>query len=428
MSARLTRAARALGAVALGAALALGFPAGPALADAVDDAIEVLQDDSLYIDPAAEISLDEDRVLDAIGDQQLLIAVLDDSTGAAFDSATRIGLSRPENTVAVVVDGELAAGSDVVCAGVADEIAGDAVQANLDDLQGSGDVTGLLVDFAGRMESAPGLDDCPDASDGSGWLWFAGIGVAGLAGIGGYVVYRNRKKAERFEGLRASILSLYDRLAADVSNLDPGDDPVTRQAVVDAAERYTSTGALLEQADTEGEYDAARLAAIEGLFAARTARQRLGLDLGPPLPDLDPPEGEQLVEDRTVTVGEETYQGHPQYTPGAPHYYPGGRGVPGGWYPSRFWEGVLLGQVFGRGSRGGDGGGGGFGGFGGSDRWADDRPGAGMPRSDYRDSAKGGGDWGRRARGGDWGGTRRAPRRNSWGGGRRGGRRGRNSW
>lgn len=394
----------------------------------MDDAIEALQDDSLYVDPAAEITVDEDRVRAAIGDQQLLLAVLDDSTGDAFDSATRIGVSRENNTVAVVVDGELAAGSDIVCAGVADEIAGDAVQDNLEDLQSSGDVTGLLVDFAGRMESAPGLEDCPDASDGNGWLWFAGIGVAGLAGIGGYVVYRNRKKAERFEGLRASIISLYDRLAADVSNLDPGADPVTRQAVADAAERYTSTGAQLEQADTDGEYDAARRAVIEGLIAARTARERLGLDLGPPLPDLDRPEGEQLTEDREVTVGEETHQGYPRYTPGAPHYYPGGRGVPGGWYRTRFWEGVLLGQVLGRRSGRGYGGGFGPGSGAGADRWADDRPGAGMPSRDYRSNAQGGGDWGRRARGGDWGGTRRTPRRNSWGGGRRGGSRGRNRW
>lgn len=426
MSARVNAVLRAVAAIALGIALALGSPAGSALADTVDDAIEALADDSLYVDPAAEISVDEDRVRDAIGGQQLLIAVLDDSTGDPFDSATRIGVSRRDNTVAVVVDGELAAGSDIVCAGVADEIAGDAVDANIDELQPGGDVTDLLVDFAGRMESAPGLEDCPDASDGNGWLWFAGIGVAGLAGIGGFVVYRNRKRAERFEGLRAGIISMYDRLAADVSNLDPGEDPVTRQAVADAAERYTSTGALLEQADTDGEYDAARRAALEGLIAARTARERLGLDLGPPLPDLDPPEGEQLTEDRAVTVGEDTYQGHPRYTPGAPHYYPGGRGVPGGWYPSRFWEGVLLGQVFGRGSGGY--GRGSRGGFGGTDRWSDDRPGAAMPRSDYRSSAQGGGDWGRRARGGDWGGTRRSPRRNSWGGGRRGGRSGRNRW
>lgn len=412
MPTRVTRAIRALAAVALGAGLTVWGPAGPAAADTIDDAIAALGSDSLYVDPAADLTLDEDAVRAAIGDQQLLIAVLDDTTGDPFASATRIGVARPESTVAVVVQGEMAAGSDVVCAGLSDTIAGDAVQANVSTLE-TGDVTALLIDFAGRMESAPGLGDCEDASDSNGWIWFVGIGVAGLAGIGGYVVYRNRKQEARFEGLRAEIISLYDRLAADVSTLDPGADPVTRQAMADASERYTSTGAQLEQADTDGEYEAARRTAIEGLIAARTARQRLGLDLGPPLPDLDAPEGEQLAEERAVTVGEQTYQGHPTYTPGAPHYYRGGRGIPGGWYPSRFWEGMLLGQVLGRGSRGGWRGGG----YG--------QPGA-APSSPRRSSARGGGDWGSRARGGDWGGGRRsAPRRNTWGGGRRGGR---NKW
>lgn len=406
---------------ALAAALVLGLPAQPAFADAVEDAIAALDSDSVYVDPAADEPIDEDRVRDAIGDQPLLIAVLDETSGDAFDSANRIGLALPGNTVAVVADGELRAGSDIVCAGVSDELAADAVDTNIDQLQANGEVTQLLVDFAASMESAPGLDDCEDSSSSSGWIWFAGIGVAGLAGIGGYVVYRKRKQEREFEGLRAQIISLYDRLAADVSNLDPGEDPVTRQAVADASERYTSTGAQLSQADTVGEYAAARRTVIEGLIAARTARVRLGLDPGPDLPPVEEPVEEQLTESRPVSVGEETHQGYPHYTPGAPNYYRGGRGIPGGWYPSRFWEGMLLGQVLSRGS--------------GSRYGSDyDRPGAAAPRwgrsrSSRPSGSSGGGDWGSGARGGDWGGgAKRSVRRNSWGGGRGGGRRGRNSW
>lgn len=405
--------------VALGAALVLGLPAQPAFADAVEDAITTLADDPLYVDPAAVAPIDADRVRDAIGDQPLLIAVLDDATGDAFDSANRIGLALPGNTVAVVADGELRAGSDIVCAGVSDDIAADAVEANLAQLQSDGDVTQLLLDFARAMDSAPGLNDCPEDSGSSGWIWFAGIGVAGLAGFGGYVVYRKRKQEREFEGLRAQIISLYDRLAADVSNLDPGEDPVTRQAVADASERYTSTGAQLSHADTVGEYAAARRTVIEGLIAARTARVRLGLDPGPELPPVEEPVEEQLTDPRPVTVGEETHQGYPHYTPGAPNYYRGGRGIPGGWYPNRFWEGMLLGQVLSRGS--------------GSRYGSDyDRPGAAAPRwgrsrSSRPSRSSGGGDWG--GGGGDWGGgPRRGVRRNSWGGGRGGGRRGRNSW
>ncbi len=419
------------------------LPIGPAVADAVDDAIDALQSDSLYVDPAADTPIDEDRVRDAIGDQPLIIAVLPDDSGDALDSATRIGLALDGNTVAVVADRDIRAGSDIVCSGFADDAAGAAVDDNIGQLQADGDVTAMLVNFAERMASAPGLDECEpvggggdgnnNGSDGgsgsssSGWLWFAGIGLAGigLAGFGAYVVYRRRKQDREFEGLRAEIMSHYNRLAADVSNLSPGDDPVTVQAVADASERYTSTGALLDHADTRGEYAAARRTVLEGLIAARTARERLGLDPGPDIPPVEEPLGEQLAETRQVTVGEETHEGFPQYTPGAPYYYRGGGGVPGGWYRSRFWEGALIGSMLSRRTRGGI-------------LYHDDRPGAAMPRS------RGGsfgrrtrGDWGGSVAGGDWGGgaRRSGGRRNSWGGGRRsswgggrGGRRGGNRW
>lgn len=413
---------RLLALAGLTAVFVLTLPIGPAVADPIDDAIDALQSDSLYVDPGADTPIDEDRVRDAIGDQPLLVAILPDDSGDAFDAATRIGVALPDNTVAVVANRDLAAGSDIVCAGFSDDAAGAAVDDNRSQLEADGDVTELLVDFAERMESAPGLNDCPAdgaETDGNGWLWFAGIGVAGLAGIGGYVVYRRRKRSQEFEGLRAEILSYYNRLAADVSGLSPGDDPVTVQAVADASERYTSTGALLDEADTLGEYAAARRTVLEGLIAARTARQRLGLDPGSEIPPAEEPEGEQLAETRQVTVGEETHEGFPRYTPGAPYYYRGGGGVPGGWYRTRFWEGALIGSVL-------------SGRTGGGIRYDDDRPGAAAPR--WRNSSggsrSGGGDWGRSSSGGDWGGggRRRGVRRNSWGGGRRGGRGGGNRW
>lgn len=407
----------------LTAVLTLTLPVGAAVADVVDDAIDALEGGSLYVDPGADTPLDEDRVREAIGDQRLLIAILPDDSGDPFDSATRIGLALENNTVAVVANSDIRAGSDIVCAGFADDAATAAVEENIDQLEADGDVTELLVDFAAAMQDAPGLGDCAAASDGTdsnSWLWFAGIGVAGLAGIGGYVVYRRRQQDREFEGLRAEILSMYNRLAADVSTLNPGTDPVTLQAVADASERYTSTGALLDEADTAGEYAAARRTVMEGLVAARTARQRLGLDPGPDIPPIDEPEGEQLAENRQVTVGEETHEGFPHYTPGAPYYYRGGGGVPGGWYRSRFWEGALIGSMLPRG--------------GGGIRYDDDRPGAAMPRGRTSGRAgwgrsSGGGDWGRSSGGGDWGTKRRTIRRSGgWGGGRRRGSGGRGRW
>src|SRR3982074_1714751 len=53
--------------------------------------------------------------------------------------------------------------------------------------------------------------------------------------------------------LRAEVQSLQARLSADVSTLDPGDDPMSRQALADASERQTAAGSLLATATTGGE-------------------------------------------------------------------------------------------------------------------------------------------------------------------------------
>ena len=250
------------------------------------------------------------------------------------------------------------------------------------------------------------------------WV-LGGIGVLGAGGAGAWVLSRRRRRQKEMEGRRAEVLSLYDRLGADVQNLDPGDDPVARQALVDAAERYTATGSQLAHADTHAEYDVARRTALEGLQAARTARKELGLDPGPDLPPIAPTYGDQLTSPQQVQVGEKSYQGYPQYTPGAPYYYGGGGGYPGGWYSFPFWETVLLGSVLSGGL------GGGFGGYGsgydrGYEAGRDDSQDSG---ADWSGGGGGGGDWGGwSGGGGDWGGGGGG----DWGGG--GGDSGGGSW
>ena len=142
------------------------------------------------------------------------------------------------------------------------------------------------------------------------------------------------------------------------ATLHAGDDPVARQALADAAERYSATGALLSQADTPGEFEAARRTAVEGLAAARLARTRLGLDPGPDIPP-PPGTGPQLRAAERVRVGDDEYEGSPTYAPGRQHYWGGGMVggsmVPGGWYGVPFWQTMLLGSALS----------GGFGGFGG---------------------------------------------------------------
>jgi hypothetical protein len=438
----------AVAAATAGTFLALLAGAPAAHADAVDDAVTALRSDPVYVAPGVDTpGIDQDAVRSAIGSRKIKIAVLPaadyGTTGKAYDAATQIGRTlSPDQplTVGVVSGRSFNAASSALCAGAASNAAKAAVDATRTTLQRENDVTATLRDFASRVDSAPladtaacgqssaggATDIAADSEGGSPWPWVAGIGTIGVlgAGAGGaYAVSRRRRRQKELEGRRAEVLSLYDRLGADVQNLAPGDDPVARQALVDASERYTATGSLLAHADTHGEYDAARRTALEGLQAAQTARKELGLDPGPELPPIAPQQGEQLTAPREVAVSGKTYQGYPSYTPGAPYYYGGGAGVPGGWYSFPFWETVLLGSVL-SGGLGGWGGGGYDAGYGrGYEAGREDA-------GDQQDDGGGwsGGDWGGfgGGGGGDWGGFGGGGGGGDWGGG--GGNSGGGSW
>ncbi|MFP5218802.1 MAG: hypothetical protein ACLGIG_03580 [Actinomycetes bacterium] len=143
----------------------------------------------------------------------------------------------------------------------------------------------------------------------------------------------------------ADVQSVVARLAHDVRTLEPGDDPVARQAMVDASERYTTATSLLERARSDDALRTAWLAAAEGLHATRLVRSRRGLDPGP-APHLPPASGPQLDRPATVTVQGRQHVGSPTYAPGHRHWFPGGRVgdvyVPGGWYREPFWPGDLV--------------------------------------------------------------------------------------
>jgi hypothetical protein len=436
----------ALAAGTLGASLALLVAAPAAHADAVDDAVSGLRSASVYVAPGVtEPKIDVDEVTRAIGSQPVKIAVLpaDDfgSRSKAFAASEQIGRAlAPDSpmTVGVVAGNNFNASSSRYCAGSASAVAQDAVEANSSELRRTNDVTRMLQSFVTGLQSRPisgspacrgssaaGASDATDDSGGSGavpWV-LGGIGVVGAGGAGAWVLSRRRRRQKEMEGRRAEVLSLYDRLGADVQNLHGGDDPVARQALADASERYTATGSQLSQADTHQEYDVARRTALEGLQAARTARKALGLDPGPDLPPIAPAYGEQLSKPQQVQVGDRTVQGYPEYTPGAPYYYGGGAGYPGGWYAFPFWETLLLGSVLSGGFGGGFGGGWGGGGYdAGYDRGYE--AGQDSAQDSGADWSGGGGDWGGgwSGGGGDWGGGGGG----DWGGG--GGDSGGGSW
>ncbi len=421
----------AVAAGTLGASLVMLLGAPVAHADEVDDAVTALKTSSVYVAPGVTTpKIDQAAVQAAIGSQPIKIAVLSSdnygSVSKAFDAAKQIGGTIAPNaplTVGVVAGRSFSAASSAYCSGSASTVAKDAIDANRTTLQRTEDVTSTIQAFVTGLQSRPvsGSASCQGSSangqsdigaassdSGSAWPWVLGLGAVGVAGVGGagaYAVSRRRRRLKELEGRRAEVLSLYDRLGADVQNLD-GDDPVVRQALADAAERYNATGSQLSQADTHQEFDVARRTALEGLQAARTARLKLGLDPGPELPPIAPATGEQLRAPQEVQAGGKSYQGYPEYTPGAPYYYGGGAGYPGGWYSFPFWETVLLGSVL-SGGFGGFGGGYGGGGFdSGYDRGYD------AGRDDNQDSGGGvdggGGDWGGGSGwtggGGDWGG------------------------
>ena len=229
----------------------------------------------------------------------------------------------------------------------------------------------------------------------------------------------------------ADVTSLRDRLGSDVRTLDPGQDPVARQALADASERLSTASALLERASSDAQLRTAWLATVEGLQAARVVRGRLGLDAGPPIPTL-PTVGPPLTSHSQVEVGGRTHVGAPSYEPGRPHWFPGGqygdRYVPGGWYDAPFWPSALLlgtlggwvagsvlaGAMYGEdlgldetgwGSgdleEGIDGGGGDWGGDGGGGDWGS---GGGWGDSGDGGGFGGDGDWGGFGGGGGWGG------------------------
>lgn len=357
----------------------------PALGDpTVDAAAAALRGGNVYIDPVAagrgvkigSVSLPADVKLAALPDTGVPASRLAVQLGKALGaSATNL------MTIAVFTitdDGHagFGAASSKYCEGYADTQAAQVVAEHDAELANNPDLSALLTDFLDRLAQGPvdsggtscdsgggdgpidvGAGNGTDSGSGSGgsaWGWIVGLGLVGAGGIGGLAWYSRRARRRALDLARARVQPYYDQLAGELNTLDPKDTATARQALADAAERFTSAGSLLATADSVEKYGIARRTVLEGLYAARTAREALGIDPGPPLPRIDESGYDQLTESQQVSVRGQTFAGYPSYTPGAPYYFGGGAGVPGGWYATPFWETLLLGSVLS----------GGFGGFG----------------------------------------------------------------
>ncbi|GGM07059.1 DUF1542 domain-containing protein [Nakamurella endophytica] len=173
------------------------------------------------------------------------------------------------------------------------------------------------------------------------------------------VVVAQRRRAararEELDDARAEARRWIERLGGQVYALDAAGDAAARQALADAAERFTAAGGQVDRARTAAQARLAQQTAYEGLYYVRAARTALGLDPGPEVPALP---GQQragaVTEDRQVDVDGHRYEASPQPSERTSHYYPGGvvagRPVPGGWYSEPWWRTALVAGAWGVGS------------------------------------------------------------------------------
>jgi hypothetical protein len=405
------------------ALLLLLLAASPARADSVEQVATALRSSPVY--QASGLDLVDVGALTAElsgTSPRVVVAVLDASAASskeqAEERANQIGgaLGQAGTVVLVVTANRHLGASQGPVARAHGVDAGAALRAEAAETRGQpfdkDTLTALVTGFAERVANQASNPQQGVSNDGSpvdtggggasGALVVVLVLVLVLGGVGLAVRAAKRRTEQLNEGLRAEVEQLYDRLAADVLNLDAGDNAVARQALADASERYSACGSLLATADSPAEFAAARRTAVEGLTAARTARTALGIDPGPPIP-LVPGDGPRLAGPQQVTVDGQQYDGSPEYEPGRPHYYGGGtvggQQVPGGWYSGNFWEPLLLGSILT----------GGLGGFGGHDRGYERGYDEGYEAghaADGGDWSGGGADWGSDSGGGgaDWGG------------------------
>lgn len=161
-------------------------------------------------------------------------------------------------------------------------------------------------------------------------------------------------KQQRLEDAKAEARRWVERLAGQIMNLI-GTDEASKQALADAAERYTAAGSQMEQATTAEQCRLVTKTAMEGLYYVRAARTAMGLDPGPELPvDREQERAGKVSEDRRVSVEGHDYEASPEPGDRTPHYYPGGRvagrPVPQGWYSEPWWKPALVAGAWGLGS------------------------------------------------------------------------------
>ncbi|PXY27467.1 hypothetical protein [Prauserella muralis] len=173
---------------------------------------------------------------------------------------------------------------------------------------------------------------------------------------GGFYLIRSQAEAKRrqLEDAKSEARRWLERLGGQVLNLT-GTDLASQQALADASERYNAAGSQMEQAQTAEQARLVKETALEGLYYVRAAREAMGMDPGPPLPeDSERERAGKVTEHRAVDVEGHHYEASPEPSSHTPHYYPGGRvagrPVPRGWYSEPWWKPALVAGAWGFGS------------------------------------------------------------------------------
>ncbi len=179
-----------------------------------------------------------------------------------------------------------------------------------------------------------------------------------VAAIGFAVWSASRNSASRsaasLADAKADARRVIDRLGGQVLNLN-GTNDASKQALVDASERFTAAGAQIEQAATAKQALLAKESALEGLYYVRAARAAMGMDPGPELESISGQQSAGVVtEDRRINFEGREIEASPNPTERTPNYYPGGRvagrPVPAGWYSEPWWKPALVAGAWGLGS------------------------------------------------------------------------------
>ena len=178
--------------------------------------------------------------------------------------------------------------------------------------------------------------------------------LAIIAGVVWLVRQQQASKTRELDDAKSEARRWVERLGGQVLNL-VGTNEAAKQALADAAERYTAAGSQLDQARSVPQARGVTQTAYEGLYYVRAARSAMDLDPGPELPALP---GQQqagaVTESREIELSGHRYGASPNPTGLNTHYYPGGtvagRPVPRGWYSEPWWRPALVAGAWGVGS------------------------------------------------------------------------------